>query len=64
MICFYCGSAKNNSVHKRKTQYGYHEFVEIAEVDEEPTLEERIATLENEIAAIKAKVWPLKSRNE
>jgi hypothetical protein len=39
--CGRCGTSANNSIHHRKTQYGYHEFVVPEEKEAEPSLYQR-----------------------
>lgn len=50
--CNVCGASHNNSIHKNKTQFNYHEYVPEPEKEREPTLEERLAALETRVAAL------------
>lgn len=56
MSCEQCGSSHRNSVHKRRTQFGYHEFVSPEPKPYTPTLEERIETLERRVDELEAQL--------
>jgi hypothetical protein len=52
MSCQKCGMSFNNSVHKNKRQYGYHEYVQPPVEEYKPSLEERVAELERRVTEL------------